>query len=673
MGLTARFVVTNVALLFIVLLSISGWVIGRHASELKRENEARAETLRTSLHSKGQRRTRILATFAQRVAASTTAEEQARELPYLAEVIAATVKNDPETKYGMVMDNTRRVLVHTNPKLIGTVLDDRSSRLAAESAKESESEVDGLLEVSGPILTPKGERFGTIRFGIYTNTLDKQIDAAQAQVDAVINSGVRTTLMAVALLLVLGTALGTLAGRRLLRPLVVLGEAADALRRGELDKRLAIGGAPEIDRLSRTFNQMTDAIAERDALIQRQLSEVRDALAKEEQANRLRREFLANVTHELRTPLNAIVNVPATLLRELDAPEEHKRMLRRVEQAGKHLLKVVNDLLDAAKLEASKMTLEKGPVELRPLLETVVETLSGLAEAQHQTLALDVADAPATVVADGVRLTQVLINLVGNAIKFTPAHGDIRIRAARRSIERQPVVQFSVTDSGPGIPASELENVFQSFRQLDGSHTKAQGGTGLGLTISRQLVELHGGKIWCESTLGQGTTFHFYIPWTEAPRLAPEPERVQSALPKNARSILYVEDEDMNWEVAEHALRSRYKLTRARNAHEAFAAVTKDRFDAILMDIQLKGSSLDGIEITRVLKGLPIAKPKDNAVAPLQTPIIFVTAFASLYSKDTLQASGGAEVLTKPVDFATLSLTLTRLMMREVQAQTPRN
>jgi len=312
-------------------------------------------------------------------------------------------------------------------------------------------------------------------------------------------------------------------------------------------------GSPELVALGNTFNEMADAIETRDRQIQSQLADVKRALSREEEASKLKSQFLANVSHELRTPLNAIINVPTTLRSEyekracwrcprcrvdyesdaadgtaepcptcqsalvaaermvmLGDSDEHYQALGRLETTSQHLLFVVNDLLDFSKLDAGKMQLNLAPADPGALLTAVADTLAGLATEKGLKIETVPPPSPAALDCDRFRLTQVLLNLVGNAIKFTPKGGHVVLSAGREAIGGGSALVFAVADDGPGIPADQLELVFESFRQVDGSHTRAHGGTGLGLAIAREIVELHGGRIWCESVVGRGAVFKFF-------------------------------------------------------------------------------------------------------------------------------------------------------------------
>ena len=289
------------------------------------------------------------------------------------------------------------------------------------------------------------------------------------------------------------------------------------------------------------------------------------ALDKAQEAARLKGEFLSNVSHELRTPLNAVINVPEIILSDYNGQllwhcqpceadfvdetytlgeplddldpescpdcdkemvsrtkidnqgdlEDHSRLLHRMYKSGKYLLRVVNDILDASKLDAGQMTLEMSRNDLSEILEEVIETIISLAQSKSIELKTETPPDLPPLLGDSLRLSQILINLIGNAIKFTDEKGTVSVSAAATVDSEIDVVQIDVSDTGCGIPQEAVDTIFDSFRQADGSHTRRHGGTGLGLAIVRDLVELHGGRIWVETEEGVGSTFSFTIPCSQ--------------------------------------------------------------------------------------------------------------------------------------------------------------
>jgi signal transduction histidine kinase len=228
-----------------------------------------------------------------------------------------------------------------------------------------------------------------------------------------------------------------------------------------------------------------------------------------ETANRHKSEFLANTSHELRTPLNAILGYTELVLDEIygEVPEKIREVLERVQSNGRHLLGLINDVLDLSKIEAGQLTLSIGEYSMKDVVQTVIAATEALVAEKKLTFTTIIADDLPTAEGDERRITQVLLNLVGNAIKFTES-GGITVNAA----SADGAFQIAVVDTGPGIAPKDQQLVFEEFRQIDSSSTRTTGGTGLGLAISKRIVELHGGHIWVESELGHGSTFRFTLP-----------------------------------------------------------------------------------------------------------------------------------------------------------------
>ncbi|MBM4438946.1 MAG: GAF domain-containing protein [Candidatus Rokubacteria bacterium] len=226
-------------------------------------------------------------------------------------------------------------------------------------------------------------------------------------------------------------------------------------------------------------------------------------------ASRAKSQFLANMSHELRTPLNAIIGY-TELIQDAtygEVPSRIAEVLARVEGSGRHLLGLINDVLDLSKIEAGQLTLALGDYAMRDVVHAVMQSVESLAADKRLALEADVPAALPTARGDERRLVQVLLNLVGNAIKFTDA-GRVAVRV--RSEDGDIVV--SVTDTGPGIGPADQRRIFEEFQQADASSTRGKGGTGLGLAIARRIVEMHGGRLWVESTPGEGSTFAFRVP-----------------------------------------------------------------------------------------------------------------------------------------------------------------
>jgi signal transduction histidine kinase len=304
--------------------------------------------------------------------------------------------------------------------------------------------------------------------------------------------------------------------RFILRPVRVLQETAEKVSRGDLNIRSDISTGDEFQQLSETLNTMlTNLKAGEDQL--RSINKALDLKVGElaatnvalDESNRLKSEFLANVSHELRTPLNSILGF-AELLRESAAGDgKTVRYVQNILSSGKNLLELINDLLDLAKIEAGRMEIRSEPLSLNDLFEGLTSILKPICEAKNVLIEETVAADVPVMKTDPAKLQQVLYNLLANAIKFSPAGGQIELIAAR---ENDVHVKISVIDHGPGIADEKQTMIFEKFRQLDGGVTRQHSGTGLGLAISRELTGLIGGRIGVQSQLGQGATFWIVVP-----------------------------------------------------------------------------------------------------------------------------------------------------------------
>jgi signal transduction histidine kinase len=263
--------------------------------------------------------------------------------------------------------------------------------------------------------------------------------------------------------------------------------------------------APEVENLLRTFaTQSTLAI--QNARLFREIQEKGQQL---ELASKYKSQFLASMSHELRTPMNAVLGYTHMLSMNVygELPEKVRDVHQRIDKSGRHLLGLINDVLDFSKIEAGQLTLTINPFSIKDVMLAVVAGTQSLAAEKKLPLKVTAADDLPAVSGDERRIAQVLLNLLGNAIKFTDA-GEICIQAA--AVNGELVV--SVADTGPGIRATDLKNIFEEFRQAEGSLAQRKGGTGLGLAIAKKIVELHGGKIWAESEVGKGSKFTFTLP-----------------------------------------------------------------------------------------------------------------------------------------------------------------
>ena len=365
-----------------------------------------------------------------------------------------------------------------------------------------------------------------------------------------------------------------------------------------------------------------------------------EARRKAEEANRAKGEFLANVTHEVRTPLSAIIGMASVLI---DAPPEPQRMemVRRIKSSAESLLAIIGDILDFSKIDSRKLTLDREPMQLRAVMQAVIDTVQITAQEKSLELKLDVTpEVPDSLVGDALRLRQILVNLLGNAIKFTQS-GEIRLRVDVASqLPGEVCLHFAVIDTGIGIPRDKQELVFEAFAQADGTSARRFGGTGLGLSISARLVELMGGDIWVESQVGHGSAFRFTanfgLQGAVAPAKDPEPQQHIREV-----HVLVAEDEQVHRELVAHLLRSRgHRVVTARNGREALVELARHPVQIVLLDLQMP--EMDGLQLTSAIR----TWEKTHGG---HLPLVAMTA--SMMSKDLEQcrAAGIDETLIKPI------------------------
>ena len=370
-------------------------------------------------------------------------------------------------------------------------------------------------------------------------------------------------------------------------------------------------------------------------------------LAREQavKANRAKSEFLANMSHELRTPLNGILGFTQVLQLKNFGELNEKQMgyLNHISESGAHLLNMVNDILDLAKVESGMVELSKAPFDFEAMLRRLPLNIESIAFKKEIEILRDIENGLGWLYGDEVRIKQVLYNLFSNAVKFTNYGKHIGIEAKTMD----DTISVTVWDEGIGIPEKHLEKIFNPFEQVDSTSKKEEDGTGLGLTISRKMIELHGGKLFATSQVGEGSRFTFQLPgrFTGKP---PEADArfiavEQSKTPKSKASILVVEDNTSNQVLIKAILEmDDYRSDLAVDGEKAIEMVAEKEYDLILMDIQLPG--IDGVD----------AMKKIREVSGAHLPIIVTTAFAMKGDVEKYLGAGFDDYISKPIDIVLL-------------------
>lgn len=405
--------------------------------------------------------------------------------------------------------------------------------------------------------------------------------------------------------------------------------ASQRMVTGHMDEELVLNNRDELAQVAISFNNVArELIAARDQALE---------------SNRSKSTFLANMSHELRTPLNAIIGYSELIEEECEdtGQEDFVPDLKKIQAAARHLLSLINDILDLSKIEAGKMDLYLETFGVQPMIQDVVSTVKPLIEKNNNTLDLNVENDLGSIRADLTKLRQVLFNLLSNASKFTK-EGKISLNAQRETISSVDWLTFSVVDTGIGMTQEQLGKLFKDFSQADASTTRKYGGTGLGLSISRRFCQMMGGDIVVESDYGKGSTFIMRIPAVVSKMVEPLTAAERQAMPvPNGSLVLVIDDDPVVHDLMSRSLmREGFRVETAKDGIEGLRRAKELHPDAITLDVMMP--RMDGWAVLTKLKSDP---------ATARIPVIMMTM---VNDKNMGYALGASEFLTKPVDRARL-------------------
>ncbi|MBD3679855.1 MAG: response regulator [Rhodobacteraceae bacterium] len=480
----------------------------------------------------------------------------------------------------------------------------------------------------------RGDTFGT---------LDVTVDLAE-EIRILHREEARMAILAFAFLMSAMFLMGYLLDRLVTRRLSVLATAADEMSAGNFSARLPEASSDEVGRLAQSFSDMRSQIFENTVSLKVARTEAEAALE-------AKSRFLATMSHEIRTPLNGVIPV-AELLLDGDLSQSQRNQVETIQKSGKALLSIVDDILDLSKLEAGMITLRKERFGLDGLVGNVLDILQAPAETKNLYLNSEIADdVRGNYDGDEDRLRQVLINLVGNAIKFTERGGvTVRVCAAP---DADGILRFEVIDTGIGIPTSEHGRIFERFEQVDDGRTRRFGGSGLGLSITKALVSAFGGEIGVESAPERGSKFWFTLPLerveADVPETKVEEVIVQERVPTprapvaaspEMRKVLVADDNFVNRTVATAILQDLgFEVTAVESGKDAVSAAGEHSFDLVLMDMHMP--EMDGLEATRRIR--------ESEGPNTGTRIIALTASVLQEDVDSCFEAGMNDFLSKPL------------------------
>jgi signal transduction histidine kinase/DNA-binding response OmpR family regulator len=615
------------------------------------------------------RQTEHATALANSIATSSSGWLAARDYSGLQEIIDAQGRY-PDLRFAMILAPQGQVLAHSDRTLVGKYLQDFQETDLHKTDTRILSHNAQLVDVITSVVLA-GFDIGWVRVGLGQETTAQRLKA-------ITQIGILQAFVAI----LIGSIAVAIMGWRVTHRLYAIQSVADAIQTGERAQRVQLQGQDEAAKLSNAFDAMLDNLVERERELQRHRDHLSELVeertvdlikAKDaaEAANRAKSVFLANMSHELRTPLNAVLGFSQLMNNAPDVTREQSKNLDIITHSGEHLLNLINNVLDISKIESGRVELEECHIDLQQMLQELKSLMYVRAAEKGLAFNLEQSpDLPRHIRVDGGKLRQVLINLIGNAIKYT-VHGSVKLNAVLHSqLDSERVkLQFEVADIGPGIRAADRERIFSPFVQL-GDRPPTEAGTGLGLAICKQHIELMKGQIGVTSESSEGTVFHFEIPVmllpSEETPAAPTRGRVLGqAEGEPVYRLLIVEDQRENRLLLRQLLDPLgFELREVVNGKEAVELCEQWRPHLIFMDIRIP--VMDGLQATHRIKANKAGE---------QTHIVALTAHALEEERKEILAAGCDDFTRKPYTYPEILDALSRHLgvrfIYEEEAQSP--